>query len=320
MKTPRAICIAAVLLLRLPRRRRPGCPAGSASWATATPTSTSSTRPIGARHATGSRSSPPPAASTSAGSPTRAAASRGTGGFAYNWARSDATTEDLIAAGQHTGLARQIARGEVRLAVVFIGGNDFINALKGPDPEAALASALPRALANHRLAVETLLAADPEVRLVLATLPDVRHLPEFAGPIAEGRLPRRLADASTAAIRRFNAQVRGMAASDPRIALADLDTGHPGREPHQHPLRARRRPAARSPPSRRTTSTTSSWPTSGIPAPSARGCWPRCSSTSSTPSSAPGSSRSRDAEVLSFARSLVAPSPRDPGARLAGLP
>src|SRR6188474_2963230 len=30
-------------------------------------------------------------------------------GFAYNWARSDATTEDLIATGQHAGLAGQIA-------------------------------------------------------------------------------------------------------------------------------------------------------------------------------------------------------------------
>src|SRR3954468_6540448 len=32
-------------------------------------------------------------------------------GYAYNWARSDATTDDLIAAGQHTGLAAQVAGG-----------------------------------------------------------------------------------------------------------------------------------------------------------------------------------------------------------------
>jgi phospholipase/lecithinase/hemolysin len=144
-------------------------------------------------------------------------------GFAYNWARSDATTEDLIATGQHRGLAEQIARGEVGLAFVFIGGNDFINAMKAADPEAAVAATLPRALANHRRAVEALLAAGPEVRLVLATLPDVRYLPEFAGPIAEGLLPRRAADACTAAMGRYNAQIRAMAASDPRIALADLD-------------------------------------------------------------------------------------------------
>ena len=34
-------------------------------------------------------------------------------GYAFNWARSDATTDDLIATGQHTGLAAQVARGEV---------------------------------------------------------------------------------------------------------------------------------------------------------------------------------------------------------------
>src|SRR5262245_64938796 len=32
-------------------------------------------------------------------------------GFAYNWARSDATTADLIATRPHTGLAATVARG-----------------------------------------------------------------------------------------------------------------------------------------------------------------------------------------------------------------
>src|SRR5215831_19716891 len=50
-------------------------------------------------------------------------------GYEYNWARSDATTDDLIATGQHTGLAAQVARGEVSVVVIFIGGNDFIYAL-----------------------------------------------------------------------------------------------------------------------------------------------------------------------------------------------
>jgi hypothetical protein len=144
-------------------------------------------------------------------------------GYAYNWARSDATTDDMIAAGQHTGLAAQVARGEVRLAVVFVGGNDFIYALKSDDPAGRLREVLPRAVANHRLAVQTLLDADPQVRLVVATLPDIRNLPEFAVPIREGRLPPALADAYTAAIRQFNAHVRSLALKDPRVALVDLD-------------------------------------------------------------------------------------------------
>ena len=144
-------------------------------------------------------------------------------GFEYNWARSGATTGDLIATGQHTGLAAQVARGDVGTVFVFIGGNDFIDAMYEPDPEAALREALPRALANYRLAIGTIRAADPDVRLVLATVPDIRLLPEFAGPFREGRLPARLADACTAAMGRYNAQIRAMAAGDRRVALIDLD-------------------------------------------------------------------------------------------------
>jgi hypothetical protein len=55
-------------------------------------------------------------------------------GFEYNWARSDATTDDLIATGQHTGLAAQVARGDVQIVWIFIGGNDFIGVLKSSDP------------------------------------------------------------------------------------------------------------------------------------------------------------------------------------------
>ena len=109
------------------------------------------------------------------------------------------------------------------LVVIFIGGNDFINALKGPDPATALGAALPRALENYRTAVRTILAASPRVKLVLVTLPDIRHLPEFAGPLRSGRLSAALSDAFTGAIGRYNAQIRSFAASDPRIALIDLD-------------------------------------------------------------------------------------------------
>jgi phospholipase/lecithinase/hemolysin len=144
-------------------------------------------------------------------------------GYAYNWARSDATTDDLIATGQHTGLAAQVARGEVKLVMICVGGNDFINALKSPEPTATLAEVLPRALANYRLAVHTILDADPRVKLVLATLSDICNLPEFDGPIRAGRLPREVADAFSAAIRKFNAQIKVLAAADRRIAVLDLD-------------------------------------------------------------------------------------------------
>jgi lysophospholipase L1-like esterase len=143
-------------------------------------------------------------------------------GFEYNWAQSDATVGDLIAAGQHTGLAAQVARGDVRMVFVFIGGNDFINAMHAPDPESALRTTLPRALADYQIAVGTIRAAAPDVRLVLATVPDIRLLPEFAGLLREGRGQVHLANACTAAMETYNAQIRAMAAGDRRIALIDL--------------------------------------------------------------------------------------------------
>jgi phospholipase/lecithinase/hemolysin len=144
-------------------------------------------------------------------------------GYAFNWARTWATTEDLIRSGQHTGLAAQVARGEVRLVVIFIGGNDFINALKSPEPMPALSAALPRALENYRTTVRTILGAGPKTKLVLVTVPDIRHLPEFAEALRERRLSVAVADACTVALRRYNAQIRSFAASDARMALIDLD-------------------------------------------------------------------------------------------------
>src|SRR5215831_19062114 len=105
-------------------------------------------------------------------------------GYEYNWARSDATTDDLIATGQHLGVAAQVARGEVGLVVVFIGGNDFINAMMTPDPVAAFREVGPRAEANLAQAVTTVLGAHPDVKLVVITVPDIRELPEFRDPLS----------------------------------------------------------------------------------------------------------------------------------------
>src|SRR5829696_8124156 len=43
-------------------------------------------------------------------------------GFAFNWARSDATSDDVIAR-QLRGLAGQVAGGQVQYSWVFMGGN-----------------------------------------------------------------------------------------------------------------------------------------------------------------------------------------------------
>lgn len=144
-------------------------------------------------------------------------------GYEYNWARSDATTDDMIVTGQHTGLAAQVARGEVNLVVIFIGGNDFINAMYTPDPPAALKLAGSRGEENLRLAVQTILNARSEVKVLILTVPDIRDLPEFRDPLRAGRLPREHADAATAAIRHYNRRIRELAAHEPRVALLDCE-------------------------------------------------------------------------------------------------
>lgn len=144
-------------------------------------------------------------------------------GYEYNWARSDATTVDLIRTGQHTGLAGQVARGDVKVVIVTIGGNDFIDSLKSAEPLKALNRTLPAAIANYRTVIETIQTAHPDVGLVLTTLPDIRHLPEFSEPIRDGTIPAEVADAFSLAMRRYNEQIRRTAAGDRRIALVDFD-------------------------------------------------------------------------------------------------
>lgn len=46
-------------------------------------------------------------------------------GYNTNWARSGATTSSLISSGQHTGLAGQVAAGQVDAIFIMIGSNDF---------------------------------------------------------------------------------------------------------------------------------------------------------------------------------------------------
>lgn len=151
-------------------------------------------------------------------------------GFASNWARSDATSVNMLQ-NQLPGLTAQVARGQVRTAWIFIGGNDFLFYLRAT----AVANQLgtPAALAgvdSIQLSVEeafsgavnTLLAANPRARLVVATVPDVSLLPvvrQFAGlPGAQAVLSK-----ISNAINGYDEFIRATAQANPsRIALADI--------------------------------------------------------------------------------------------------
>ncbi|MDR3632725.1 MAG: GDSL-type esterase/lipase family protein [Isosphaeraceae bacterium] len=143
-------------------------------------------------------------------------------GYEFNWARSNATTGELLAQGQHTGLAAQVAAGHVSIVVAFIGGNDFIGALRSPDPCGTVASREEQARENVTRALTTILRASPHVRLLVGTVPELRDMPEFREAVATGKISRESMDAVADAIRRYNAYLRAFAAREKRVAIIDL--------------------------------------------------------------------------------------------------
>jgi GDSL-like Lipase/Acylhydrolase family len=149
-------------------------------------------------------------------------------GFAYNWARSDSTTADMVRS-QLPGLATQVARGQVKNVVILDGGNDFLLPLKavgaGTLEPAAYAAALPgittQAGANLTTAVTTLLASSPHVRLVISTI-DISELPIVRSLTALSPAFGPLVQAVDQAVGSYNGVIRGLASSSPRVALVDL--------------------------------------------------------------------------------------------------
>ena len=150
-------------------------------------------------------------------------------GFAFNWARYDGTSRDMIA-NQLPGLTAQVAAGQVKYAWIFVGGNDFLDFLgavqAGSIPlaqaPAALGQVEAQAAANVTTAVDTLLAASPTVKLVVATLPDVSTLPIVQQEVAAFPQAGFLVTDASQEIGQYNATIRALAASDPRVALVDL--------------------------------------------------------------------------------------------------
>ena len=110
-------------------------------------------------------------------------------GFEFNWAEDGSTSSALIAKGQHTGAAQQAAQGDVNLAWMFIGANDFRElyspvVIQGPDPGGAIQEKVVTLATNVNVAVQTLLAANPQPDVVVANLPDLRSLPALKQAMA----------------------------------------------------------------------------------------------------------------------------------------
>jgi hypothetical protein len=121
-------------------------------------------------------------------------------GYKYNWARTGATVEKMIMSGQHTGLAEQVANGEVSHVFIWIGSNDFTfwngtyqEIYQGQLSEAELQAKIDGLIANITLAVDTLLNAG-DVQIIMMTIGDIGILPdrngEYLDPAKRQRVSR----------------------------------------------------------------------------------------------------------------------------------
>lgn len=143
-------------------------------------------------------------------------------GYAFNWAKDGATTSELITQGQHTGLAAQIAAGEVNYAWIVAGGNDVLNLATAEDPAAAVAALGQTLLANGQTVLATLLAAKSDLKIVIATVPRLGALPAVKEAVAGGAVPQSIVDSADAAIDQINVQLRQIAKTQKQVALADV--------------------------------------------------------------------------------------------------
>lgn len=111
-------------------------------------------------------------------------------------AKSGATSDDLIADGQHTTAAANFGDGD--LAMLWIGGNDFFYAYFTVVVGGSLTATLDDAQANVETALSTLTGAGMDV--VLFNLPDMAQVPlvDAAAPGLIGQRERFLSEYSRA--------------------------------------------------------------------------------------------------------------------------
>jgi hypothetical protein len=155
-------------------------------------------------------------------------------GYEYNWATSGATSSDMIAGGQLSGVVGQVASGKVDLVTVFVGGNDFrdvftVLATQGPAAGvAALQAAVPTVATNIAIATGTILsspvlAANPDVHVVLTTLAKLSYLPEVRKLVLAFPQIQPFVDAVDQATTALNGVIGQIAAgTGGRAAVADF--------------------------------------------------------------------------------------------------
>ncbi len=145
-------------------------------------------------------------------------------GYAYDWARSGATSASLLAQGQPDGVAAQAAAGLVNYAVLWVGQNDFSAAAEGiygyGDPERGwseqqIADFIAGVAGNIRTALDTLVASG--VHTVLVNVGDLSTLPAAREYLPDAQRRELISQAIVG----LNDQLAALAA-DYRVPLVDM--------------------------------------------------------------------------------------------------
>jgi hypothetical protein len=139
-----------------------------------------------------------------------------------------------MVANQLPGLLEQVRSGRVKVVTVLIGDNDFRNfLLQAPgqihDPQGLMVQlerTTVEAESNVGLAVDAVLGANPDVKVVVGTILDLTQTPLIRAAAAPyGAAGQQVLAATSRAIGDFNAEIRAFAATRPRVAVADLAAG-----------------------------------------------------------------------------------------------
>jgi hypothetical protein len=145
-------------------------------------------------------------------------------GFEYNWARSGATTGSMIASGQHTGIAQQVASGKVSHVFIWIGANDFSivsgqyqkiydNSLS----DAALQAKVEKIITDMTIAMDTVSQAG-DVKIMIASFNDPGLSPIAKTHFTDANKRQRV----TNAIQAVNKGIK-IAAAERGISFVDGD-------------------------------------------------------------------------------------------------
>ena len=124
--------------------------------------------------------------------------------------------------GWITPWRRRLLPGQVGLAWIFLGGNDFIEALLSPAREMRYDEIAIQAQKNIDQIVMTLLAASEVLRVVLVTLPNLFQIPEIADDVRSGFLSAAEKATAQKAIRVYNRHLINWADRDSRVITVDL--------------------------------------------------------------------------------------------------